>query len=180
MKIAITGSHRVGKTTLAETLLEALPSYDHHMEPYYELEESGYTFSDIPDIDDFIKQFNYSVKQISKAGSDAIFDRCPIDMLAYIYAIDEAKNIQSLFSIAQQIISEIDLLVFVPIENPDIISCQESELPALRERVNDILSEWLGDFDIKVIEVSGSLQNRRAQVLKELSNKSPKIEPLLP
>jgi len=60
MKIAITGAHRVGKTTLAEKLHENLANYDFRMEPYYELEESGYEFSEIPDIDDFIKQLEYS------------------------------------------------------------------------------------------------------------------------
>ncbi|RXK85753.1 AAA family ATPase [Filimonas effusa] len=168
MKIAIAGAHRVGKTTLAEALAAALPSYTLYMEPYYALEESGYAFSDEPNTDDFIKQFQYSAKQISKAGTDAIFDRCPIDILAYIHAIDDTQNIQSLFNTAQQIIAGIDLLVFVPIETPDIIACVQSDFPALRTKVNDILYEWLDDFDVKTIEISGALQDRKEQVLKQL------------
>ena len=112
MKIAITGAHRVGKTTLAEKLQEHLPGYTFKTEPYYELEESGYIFSQRPDVDDFIKQFDLSIKQITKSGSNTIFDRCPIDILAYIHAVDETKDIRSFFDKAQTIITGIDLLVF--------------------------------------------------------------------
>lgn len=165
MRIAITGTHRVGKTTLTEALLEHLPGYVHHMEPYYELEESGHVFSDIPDVDDFIEQFDYSVKQLSESGDNVLFDRCPIDILAYIHAIDRTKKIQSFFETAQEIIATIDLLVLVPIETPDLISCQSSDLPILRTKVNDILHDWISDFDIDHIEVSGTLLHRRDQVL---------------
>lgn len=169
MKIALIGAHKVGKTTLAEALLEYLPGYTLTVEPYYELEESGYLFSEIPDVDDFIKQFECSVKQISTSGDNIIFDRCPIDILAYIHAIDETRNIEPLFEAAQRIIAALDLLVFVPIEEPDLISCQKSDLPKLRYRVNDILTDWIWDLDIKTIEVNGTLLNRRDQVISKIA-----------
>jgi deoxyadenosine/deoxycytidine kinase len=169
MKIAITGAHRVGKTTLAEKLHENLANYDFRMEPYYELEESGYEFSEIPDIDDFIKQLEYSIKQISSSDSNVIFDRCPIDFLAYIQAIDETKNIQSIYYKVESIMARIDLLVYVPVEEPDLIVCQESDLPKLRGKVNEILNERVWDFGIEVIEVKGTLLNRLNQVLGKIS-----------
>ncbi|SFM88098.1 AAA domain-containing protein [Chitinophaga sp. YR627] len=169
MRIAITGAHKVGKTTLAEDLLEHLPGYTLDKEPYYELEESGYIFSEIPDADDFIKQFEYSVQQIGESGANTIFDRCPIDILAYIHAIDPNRNIESLFETAQSILSTIDLLVFVPIESPDLISGQQSDLPKLRYKVNDILDNWIWDLGIDVIEVSGTVSNRRDQLLKKIT-----------
>lgn len=169
MKIAVIGAHKVGKTTLAEELLEYLPGYTLHIEPYHALEESGYIFSDIPDVHDFIKQFEYSVKQISKSEENIIFDRCPIDILAYVHAIDETRNIEQLFETAQIVINSIDLIVFVPIEEPDLISCQKSDLPKLRYRVNDILNDWIWQLDIKTIEVNGALFNRRDQVINKIA-----------
>jgi len=56
MKIAVTGSHRTGKTTLVEKLLEALPEYTCKAEAYYELEETGHIFSEIPVLEDYILQ----------------------------------------------------------------------------------------------------------------------------
>jgi predicted ATPase len=169
MRIALTGAHKVGKTTLAEDLLEHLPGYVLNKEPYYELEESGYLFSDVPDVDDFIKQFEYSVQQIGEGGADAIFDRCPIDILAYIHAIDPTRNIESFFETAQTVLSTIDLLVFVSIESPDLISNQQSDLPKLRYKVNDILDNWIWDLGINVIEVSGTVSNRRDQLLNRIT-----------
>ncbi|MDP4209687.1 MAG: AAA family ATPase [Bacteroidota bacterium] len=168
MKIAIIGAHRVGKTTLAEKLQESLPDYDYRPEPYYDLEETGYVFSEIPNVDDYLEQLEYSFEQILKSGNNVIFDRCPIDILAYIQAMNDSENIQTLYHNVQNVITEIDLLVFVPIENPDLISCPESELPELRSDVNDILNEWVWDFGIETIEVRGTLLSRRDQVLNKI------------
>jgi predicted ATPase len=169
MKIAIAGAHRVGKTTLAEKLLEYFSQYELRPEPYYELEELGHAFSETPNFDDFIVQLEYSVKQISKSEDNVIFDRCPIDLLAYMKAINESENIESFCHKVQNIMQEIDLLVFVPIENPDLISCPESEFSELRHQVNEILNEWIWNFDIETIEVTGTLSARVDQVIKKIS-----------
>jgi len=165
MKIAITGAHRVEKTTLVEKLQEYLADYDFRIEPYYALEESGYEFSERPNVDDFLKQLEYSIKQISTSDHNVIFDRCPIDFLAYIQAIDETKNIQLLRNKIESVMAEIDLLVFVPIEEPDLMICQESDFPKLRNKVNEILNELIFDFSIETLKVKGTLLNRRDQVL---------------
>lgn len=166
MKIALSGAHKVGKTTLAEELLSHLPGYVLTKEPYYEMEESGYLFAEIPEADDFIQQFEHSVKQLQNGRDNTIFDRCPIDILAYIHALDPRRNIESLFATTQSILSEIDLLVFVPVEDPDLIDCQRSDLPKLRTKVNDILANWMYDLGIAVIEVTGTPTARRDQLLK--------------
>jgi len=169
MRIAIVGAHRVGKSTLAEELLMNLPGYILEMEPYYQLETSGHEFSEIPTAEDFIEQFNYSARLVSKSEGNVIFDRCVIDILAYLHVIVPGMNIQLLFEAAQSVIAGIDLLVFVPIEEPDLIPCRQTDLPKLRSRVNNLLYDWIGDFGIEVIEVSGTLSNRRDQVLAKIS-----------
>ena len=166
MKIAITGTHRVGKTTLAESLQEFLPDYDYKPEPYYDLEEKGFVFSETPNVEDFLEQLEYSIDQISKSGGNVIFDRCPVDILAYIQALKDSENIQSLYYKVQQVMTEIDLMVFVPIEDPDVIVCPESE-SELRSQVNEILSEWIWAFGIETIEVHGNIPARREQILKK-------------
>lgn len=166
MEIAITGAHRVGKSVLAEKLHEHLPDYDLHNEPYHEMEASGYLFPEIPGVDDFLEQLTFSINQLSESGENAIFDRCPIDMLAYIHALDPNRDIEQLFRTVQEVIAETDLLVFVPVEEPDIIGCQRSDLPGLRKRVNGILSEWVQDLDVDTIEVHGGVPARVKQILE--------------
>ncbi|MBW3523730.1 AAA family ATPase [Chryseobacterium sp. NKUCC03_KSP] len=170
MRIAFTGSHRVGKTTLAEEIAESLPDHEFIIEPYLQLEEEGYLFSEIPTLEDYIEQFNFSVELLQNSDDKVIFDRCPLDLLAYIYAVGKKKNISALYEEMTTAIDEIDLLVFVPIEKVDVIFCQGFDLPNLRQKVNDILEEWIGDFSNEILEVSGTLEDRKKQVLDKLTN----------
>lgn len=162
MRIAVIGSHCVGKTTIVEELQKLLPDYEFYPEPYYELEERGYLFSETPTIDDYIAQFEYSIKQISASADNAVFDRCPVDLFAYIQAVNESEDIQIFYQRIEAVLSGIDLLIFVPIEEPDRILC--SELPELRQEVNEILHDLIGDLDIETIEVSGSIAQRVNQI----------------
>lgn len=170
MRIAFTGSHRVGKTTLADEIAESLPDHEFIIEPYLQLEEEGYLFSEIPTLEDYIEQFNFSVELLQNSDDKVIFDRCPLDLLAYIYAVGKKKNISALYEEMTTAIDEIDLLVFVPIEKVDVIFCQGFDLPNLRQKVNDILEEWIGDFSNEILEVSGTLEDRKKQVLDKLTN----------
>jgi predicted ATPase len=124
MKIAIIGTHRVGKTTLAEELLKHLAGYQLHPEPYHQLEESGYDFSDPPQLDDFFLQFDYSLHQIQQSTGMEIFDRCPLDILAYIHATDPSRNIEMYLDSAIELLKQLDHVVLVPIEEAARIPLQ--------------------------------------------------------
>ena len=99
-----------------------------------------------------------------------IFDRCVLDILAYLHILDPKKNIQSLFEKTITVLAEIDILVFVPIEEPDLIHCQKSDLPKLRSQVNDLLLDWIDDLGIQVIEVHGTPSSRCNQILAKLKS----------
>jgi hypothetical protein len=168
MRIAILGAHLVGKTTLAEKLHESFPDYEFYQEPYFELQEMGFDFSEVPTADDYMMQLEHSIKQIMRSNRNAIFDRCPIDLLGYALAVDNAVNFSAVFNKIQNAIKEIDIFVFVPIEKPDRISCSESDLLELRKEVNDIICELIDDFDLEVIEVKGNLSERLNQIQNKI------------
>ncbi|KAF2340856.1 AAA family ATPase [Flavobacterium tistrianum] len=169
MRIAILGAHLVGKTTLAEKLYESFPDYEFYPEPYLELQEMGFDFSEEPTADDYVIQLEYSIKQIMRSNRDAIFDRCPIDLLGYALAVDNTLNFSSVFNKIQNVIKEIDIFVFVPIEEPDRILCPQSDLPELRNEVNEIIRELIDDFDLEVIEVKGNLSERLNQIQNQIN-----------
>lgn len=168
MRIAFTGSHRVGKTSLAAALAEQLPDYDLIEEPYLQLESKGYLFPEVPTTEDYIAQFRHSLQQIAKDSDNLIFDRCPLDLLAYIYVSDSDKNIQTQYQEMITAMAQIDLLIFVPVETPDRIIVPPSDLPRLRLEVDEVLQEWIGDLDNDIITVSGTLSNRLLQVEQKI------------
>ena len=174
MKIAVTGTHRVGKSSLAEKLKEVLPGFESRAEAYEELMEAGHEFPEIPSPDDYLLLLNHSIKQFDTSQANIIYDRCPLDYLAYILATADFANfdIRSWYQRVKDIMKQIDLLVFVPIEYPDLIYCPESGLPGLRLKVNDILIDWLGEYNQDYIEVSGSVQSRATRVIDHLSIKN--------
>lgn len=59
MRIAISGTHPVGKSTLAEDLAALLRDHDLVGEPYHDMAEDGHAFSHPPSLDDFEAQLEY-------------------------------------------------------------------------------------------------------------------------
>jgi len=173
MRIAVSGSHRVGKTTLAVALVEALPRYAFVPEPYRLLEEDGHTFAEMPSIADFELQLERSIQCIRESGPNTIFDRCPLDILGYLMTHQDAESFRLedwLLSI-QESVSELDLVVFVPIEDPDRIAVPRSEV-GLRAEVDAVLHDLIVDdaygLGFDMVSVSGSLAERKAQALSGL------------
>jgi len=173
MRIAISGSHRVGKTTLAEALAEALPRHELVPEPYELLEEEGYEFAEMPSVEDFEQQLERSLACLEEAGADVIFDRAPLDLLGYLLTHEDADavDVDAWLSRVQELITSLDLIVFVPIEAPDRIAVPR-EQAALRADVDAELRTIVVDdtygFEVDVITVAGTTAARVQQVLAHL------------
>jgi hypothetical protein len=177
MRIAISGTHVTGKSTLGEALSEELPQYAAVEEPYYQLEEDGHEFSLHPSLEDFELQLERSIENLEEAATNIIFDRCPADILAYLLTHEDADafNIDGWLARIQRAVATLDLVVFVPIEEPDRIVLPVSQGTAYRQRVDEKLQEIVLDnifhFDVDVLEVSGSPQARAERVLTYLRSK---------
>jgi predicted ATPase len=177
MRIAISGSHRTGKTTLIEELSRDLPAYVVVDEPYYLLEEEGHEFSEMPSLEDFELQLERSIQSIDDSDGDQLFDRCPADMLAYLlsHRDSEAANVAVWLPRVESAMRRLDLIVFVPIESPDLFMASDSQDSQLRRRVDDELRDivvgdrW--DFGLEAIEVTGTLRERARQVLAHVKRR---------
>lgn len=77
MRIAFSGSHRVGKSTLVEAVAERLPRHATVDEPYALLEEEGYECPEVPALEDFEAQLERSLAALEGGKRDVLFDRCP-------------------------------------------------------------------------------------------------------
>lgn len=62
MRIAISGAHFMGKTTLIEDFIEKHPNYKYEIEPYYKLQdEEKMELSLEPSLGSLLKQLDYSI-----------------------------------------------------------------------------------------------------------------------
>src|SRR5215813_6630216 len=124
MKIAISGTHCVGKSTLIDAFLSTYPKFNHEPEAYEALQdECGESFAADPSAEDFHRQLEYNLERIACYQSDdlVIFERCPVDYLAYLLALadlgrdHEARTIlERALSVACQAVQQLDMIVFLP------------------------------------------------------------------
>lgn len=178
MRIAISGTHYSGKSTLIEHLLEKFPEYESFDEPYLILEEEGHEFSNPPTVEEYEEQLDYALSLINESGENTIFDRSPMDFLGYALVTAQMSgedfDYEELVSKIEEGLSSLDAIIFLPIEEPDVIEIPRSEDRSFREMVDEklkelILEDALGLFrDVEILEVTGTIDERTKSIEKFL------------
>ena len=176
MRIAVTGTHRVGKSTLIEALEDRLPAYRVVDEPYHLLEEEGHEFASPPSLEDFLEQLRRSLESIAEAEGerDVLFDRCPLDFLGYLLTHEESDAFDpgDWMARIRSSLQTLELVIFVPIEQRDRFRLPAHEDPARRREVDEKLAWLLLDdpfgLGVEVLCVHGSGAARLTQVLERL------------
>ena len=174
MRIAISGTHCAGKSTLIDEFLLAHPDYVHEPEPYTVLvEDLGEEFAAEPCVEDFLRQLDFNIDRLAThaVGEKVIYERCPIDFLAYIEVL-EPKSIAPLLGPISTALRNLDLLVFVPIE-PAV--CPDPEYPKLRKAVDRqlnaiLLDDDFGIINLPVVEATGSTVQRLRIIQEAMKN----------
>ncbi|KRA47702.1 AAA family ATPase [Devosia sp. Root635] len=181
MRLAITGSHGTGKTTLLDDFAAARPSYEPVPEPYWLLAQQGTPFADGPTSADLEDQLAQSCALIlsTTAQRQVIFDRCPLDFIAYLDVVSAREGFEwtphgKLLGRIETALATIDLLVFLPLSQPDEITVP-IEFPKLRARTDRRLKAILRDDDLglleagpRILELSGTRDQRLDRLLAEV------------
>lgn len=189
VRIAISGTHCSGKTTLAEDFIAAHRDYLHEPEPYEWMEGVyGEALADEPTADGFWRQLELSVERLGSyaPGSRVVAERSPLDFLAYILALSDlgragrdCELVASAAELAAAGIANLDLLVVLPLNGRDGIDVPEAEDRALRSAMNDRLIDiitadehaLLGSGSPRVIEVQGT-RDQRLRLLEQAVSQS--------
>jgi predicted ATPase len=178
VRVAFSGSHRVGKTTLVQHVAERLPGHATVDEPYYLLEDDGYELAEQPSLEDFEAQLTRSLAALDDAGPDVLFDRCPVDVLAYLLEHDDAAAFDPDDWLEQirAAVETLDLVVFVPIEDADRIALARHEdaehRRAVHARLLDLLIDEALGVGVEVLTVGGDARTRADQVLARIARGS--------
>ncbi|HEV7764084.1 MAG TPA: AAA family ATPase [Thermoanaerobaculia bacterium] len=182
MRIAVSGTHCSGKSTLIEDFLTAHREYLHEPEPYEWLQELyGEASPQEPGIDDFYRQLELSVERLRtyERGASVIAERSPVDFLAYILAVidlgregRDCAAVASAAELAATGLASVDLMVVLPLIDQDRIVVPEAEDVELREAMNDRLLDLVAvdEYSLfasgkpRVIEIHGTRSQRLRQL----------------
>ena len=174
MRIGVSGPHGTGKSTLVDQLCGSLAGHARVDEPYVVLEEEGYEFEFPPSPDDYRAQLRCSLRLLSTSSSGVVFDRTPLDFLAYLSACGVDPEAEVDAAIVRAALCTLDVLVLVPITVETVQKLPAVEMTELQRSVNDALLDLVYDDPMQVcdslvvVELDGQLSGRVDTVLAAL------------
>jgi len=166
VRIAVSGTHCTGKSTLIDEFLRVHRDFVHEPEPYTVLvEEFGEEFSAEPCVEDFMRQLEFNIDRLKQheRGERVIYERCPIDFLAYVECVSPTTPI---LSEVLENMQRLEMILYLPIDNT--IDAGDEEFPKLRKAVDRRLSEIYNEDDLGIItaanlvvvEATGPIEKR--------------------
>lgn len=177
MRLAISGTHCSGKSSLVEAFLLAHREFTHEPESYFQLEDLyGESFSAEPSSDDFLQQLEYHNERLQQyqPGSQVVFERCAIDYVAYLQALIDLKRhsadagiLNQSIDLARSALQLVDIVVFLSAKQSHIYVPDEEDLE-LRAAVDTNLERFLLNDGLDlltdgrpvVLEVCGTIEQR--------------------
>lgn len=124
MRIAISGSANLGKSTLIKDFLQEWPNYGFEVKTYRDvLVEKGLPHSKQTTKESQKAILDYMVDTLKefKDGDKVIFDRCPLDNLVYsMWAMSQEGNdidedfIDECIPIVREALTNLDIIFFIP------------------------------------------------------------------
>ena len=195
MRIAISGSHSLGKSTLVRDWIAANPTFTHEEEPYRALrawypiefrQKSTRLHNGI--------QLFYNVSRVMhypNASQNVIFDRSPVDYIAYSqYTANHGETdiddqfVDSLAPIVRSALERIDILAFLPITDQWQVSIEDDGIRPVdheyRNEVDQLFKQIYREnrFDIMprnnpptLIELWGSPETRIENLAQVVSDR---------
>ena len=189
MRVAVSGTHSVGKSTLAADIHKTFAGYGHEEEPYRALR-------DVYPIK-FGKQstrycngiqlfFNISrMQQYASKASRVVFDRSPVDYIAYsLYTAHHKQTdldgafVASLIEPVREALRFLDLIVFVPVSHQHPMHLEADGI-----RLADKEYRWEVDRHFKRIYRDGLYDlfaGKAPEVLEVQGSRDERIEQLRP
>lgn len=185
MRIAVSGSHSLGKSTFVKDWIAAHSSYKREEEPYRSLDAQGYDIrfrQESNRLHNGIQLF-YSISRVKTYNDsmfDVIFDRSPVDYIAYSqYTADHGTTdiddcfVKMMVQSVQDSLANLDLLVFIPVSEQWPIEMEDDGIRPIdlpyRDEVDLIFKQIYRDqrFDVMpqsggpaLLELWGSRQER--------------------
>ena len=190
MRIAVSGSHSLGKSTIVNDWMAQHPGFLREEEPYRALGLYGpyeILFRDASTkLHNGIQLF-YNISRIHRYGNfadDVIFDRAPVDYLAYSqYTANQGSTdiddafVESMVPAVRESLDHLDILAFVPRSEDWPVAMEDDGIRpvdyAYRDEVDAIFKQIYreGRFQVfpeknspLLVELGGSRETRLSQL----------------
>ena len=194
MRIAVSGSHSLGKSTIVNDWMAQHPGFLREEEPFRALGLYGpyeILFRDASTkLHNGIQLF-YNISRIHRYGNfadDVIFDRAPVDYLAYSqYTANQGSTdiddafVESMVPAVRESLDHLDILAFVPRSEDWPVAMEDDGIRpvdyAYRDEVDAIFKQIYreGRFQVfpeknspLLVELGGSRETRLSQLQKAI------------
>jgi hypothetical protein len=161
-RIAVSGSHSTGKSTLIAAFVDLRRQYLHEPEAYETLaDDVALTSSEGPSPDGLQSLLDYTIAAVSRQGPDAcvIFERSPVDYLAYAAACRDAWSapftrefLAAAVPAVRSSLRHLDLIALLPVSDAGPIRPRRDEDERFRKRVGDKLRRALIDDEYDLLD----------------------------
>jgi predicted ATPase len=177
MRLAVSGSHGTGKSTLIAAFLARRPEYLHEPEAYETLgDDVDLASGERPTAEGLQALLEYTARAVSHypPGARVVFERSPVDYLAYA-GRGQAAFVQEQLPTVRAALRHLDLIVLLPVSPAGPIQARPGEDGRFRRRVDRRLRGALldDDYDLlgggeapRVVELSALPERQLAELLR--------------
>jgi nicotinamide riboside kinase len=170
MKVAISGAHSQGKTTLLNALKDSglLNDFEFKTSLTRGLQEAGFNINE--DGDD-VTQVTIMAKHLQRLNEkgNIVYDRCALDGYAYSMAlVKDLKVLGGIRELFYAMIDRYDIIFYVEPELPLVEDGQRTVNRDFFESIVQSFQAIIQSYKVPVIRISGSVEDRVMQVLNSI------------
>lgn len=185
MRIAVSGSHGTGKSTLIGAFVDRCPQYVYEPEAFETLaDDIDLTAPEGPGAEGLQALLEYTVATMAghSAGASVVYERSPVDYLAYAVASRRtwpggmaARFLKVQLPVVRRCLRQLDLIALLPVSATSPAQGRGGEGAGFRKRVDDRLRRLLIDDDHdlfgdaagpRVVELSPRPERQLAELLR--------------
>jgi nicotinamide riboside kinase len=173
MKIAISGAHSQGKTTLVKWLqdINVLTDYKFKTSLTRGMQKAGYNINEDGDEVTQLAIMAKHFQRLSEAG-DIIYDRCALD--GYAYSMSLVKDLKVLDIIRDMFLLMVDRYDIIFYVEPELDLIEDGQRTVNKDFFDSVVQSFdciIKSYAIPVVRLSGSVEERARQFFVALQDK---------
>lgn len=175
MKIALSGAHSQGKTTILNELIKLkwAQAFIRVQSPTRILASEGFNINENGDATTQAMIMLQHFKNVTIFNKNSIFDRCALDGLAYSLFFEKDLRNKNLFNLTEELfkqtIKQYDFIFYIEPELAIKDDGTRSTNNAFFTNVVNNFQQVIGEYDIPVIRIKGSIEQRIELINKAIN-----------